>query len=406
MILQWDDPFFDIIPTASYDFLVFDQNGLYHPELSGIDNIYSTGQPVQGVTLPAGPDGAVYFLAIALRPGGSTPHAMRLKMIDFDDGNQVTLLAFLNPLAPAVFGHPAAKGAVAVAADFWFNTLNTEYFSSLGPTLIALDADNNPLVKPDVRMKPDLAAPDGVDTTFFGAPSIPGDPFGQFFGTSAAAPHAAAVAALLIQAAGGPGMSSPDRLKTILQQTTQQPHQINAGAVSTILTSGGDTLKVNVSGFLPADPMQFRFAFHGAPGDSVKRIVMDATKASELFGDNTDQFVVGPTNLNPANIVYENNNGLSPVATLDFLHQSFKDGGHVDLGFDFDSSLVGFLGINSDLLFGTKVTATIQSGKTTREVSTLLGGPTGRVWSPADGFGMIDAFAAYQMLKAGAAVKE
>src|SRR4029077_1070549 len=49
LVLQLDDPFFDITPTASYDFLVFDANGFYHPELSGIDNIYSTGQPVQGV---------------------------------------------------------------------------------------------------------------------------------------------------------------------------------------------------------------------------------------------------------------------------------------------------------------------------------------------------------------------
>ncbi len=402
MVLQWDDPFFDTTPTASYNLLVFDENGIYHPELSGVDNIYSTSQPVQGALLPGGDQGAVFFLAISLRPGNTTPHADRLKIIDFDDGNQVTLLEFLDPLAPAVFGHPAAKGAVAVAADFWFNTLNTEYFSSLGPTLIAFDGDNVPLAKPDVRLKPDLAAPDGVDTTFFGSPSIPGDPFGQFFGTSAAAPHAAAVAAMLIQAAGGPGSISPDNLKSLLQQTTQQPHQINAGAVSTVLNSGGDSLKVEVSGFLPLDPMQFRFAFHGAPGDSVKRIVMDATKANQSFGDVNDQFLIGPTNLKPANIVYENNSGPSTVATLDFLHQSFKNGGQVDLGFDFDSTLVGFLGINSDLLFGTKVTAWIQSDNTVRQVSGLLGGPTGRQWSPADGFGFIDAWAAYEKLKGGA----
>ena len=51
----------------------------------------------------------------------------------------------------------------------------------------------------------------------------------------------------------------------------------------------------------------------------------------------------------------------------------------VDLGFDFDNSLVSFLGINSCLLLGTKVTATIQSGNTTRTVTGMLGGPTGRV---------------------------
>src|SRR5450755_4019653 len=90
--LQWDDAFFANIPTASYDFLVFDANGFYHPELSGIDNVYSTGQPVQGVSLDGGTAGLTYYLAIALRPGGAAQHAMHLQIIDFDDGNQVTYL--------------------------------------------------------------------------------------------------------------------------------------------------------------------------------------------------------------------------------------------------------------------------------------------------------------------------
>jgi len=43
-----------------------------------------------------------------------------------------------------------------------------------------------------VRQKPDIAAADGVKTTL-----PPGSGLNPFFGTSAAAPHAAAVAALL-----------------------------------------------------------------------------------------------------------------------------------------------------------------------------------------------------------------
>src|SRR5262249_16391514 len=127
LVLQWDDPFFDIIPTASYDFLVFDINGAYHPELSAIDNIISTAQPREGVRLAGGDTGNVFFLGIGLRAGGASQHAMHLQMLDFDDGNQVTLLQFADRLAPSVIGHPAARGAIAVAADFWDNPQSTEY---------------------------------------------------------------------------------------------------------------------------------------------------------------------------------------------------------------------------------------------------------------------------------------
>ena len=401
LVLQWDDPFFDITPTASYDFLVFDNNGFYHPELSGIDNIYSTGQPVQGVILPGGTAGLTYFLAIALRPGGATQHAMHLKMVDFDDGNQVTLLNFANRLAPSVFGHPAAAGAIAVGADFWDNTLSTEYFSSLGPTTIYFDQNNVRLAKPEIRLKPEIAAPDGVDTTFFGSPGVPGDPRPLFFGTSAAAPHAAAASALLIQAAGGPHKLPPDKLKTLLEETTQQPHQLAAGAVSATLSSGADTLLVRIAGFLALDPSQFRFAFKGAAGHSVSGILLDAPKKLNIsFGAKTDQFLIGQTNIPPADIVYQNNNGLSPVARLAFLNQAFKSGNFLDLGFDFDSSLVGFLGINAGLLYGAKVSATIDSGGTRTPVSGVLGGPVGRGYAVNDGFGLIDADAAHQKLTA------
>src|SRR5262249_61327070 len=103
--------------------------------------------------------------------------------------------------------HANAQGAIAVgAADyrqtpaFGVNPPILELFSSGGTTPILFDTAGTRRGTPDPRAnKPQIVAPDRVDTTFF----FPGyDPdrnrLPNFPGTSAAAPHAAAVAALAL----------------------------------------------------------------------------------------------------------------------------------------------------------------------------------------------------------------
>ncbi|MEO1180217.1 MAG: S8 family serine peptidase, partial [Cyanobacteria bacterium J06636_28] len=80
-------------------------------------------------------------------------------------------------------------------------TPTVEDFSAVGGTAILFDSEGNRLAEPDIRQKPDIVAPDGGNTTFFGRDiAIDTDQFPNFFGTSAAAPNAAAVAALLLEA--------------------------------------------------------------------------------------------------------------------------------------------------------------------------------------------------------------
>ena len=128
------------------------------------------------------------------------PAPTDFKLMALDNSAGVTLGASsLNTNDGTVYGHAAASGTIAVGAAYYARTPAygvsppvVESYSSGGPTTILFDTAGNALATPDVRPTPWVVAPDGGATTFFG----------NFFGTSAAAPDAAAVAALMLQADG------------------------------------------------------------------------------------------------------------------------------------------------------------------------------------------------------------
>ncbi|WP_229380035.1 S8 family serine peptidase [Fibrella forsythiae] len=66
-----------------------------------------------------------------------------------------------------------------------------------------------------IRQKLEITAANGGNTTFFGS-DADGDGFPNFFGTSAAAPNAAAVAALMQQQNRVTPLA-PDRIVSILE---------------------------------------------------------------------------------------------------------------------------------------------------------------------------------------------
>jgi subtilisin family serine protease len=131
------------------------------------------------------------------------------------------------------YGHPAAAGAVAVAASF-FGEIETggdllgppavidvnPYSARGGDLVLPFDRTGQPLPGgPSVRFKPELTAPDGINSTFFGVDSdYDADAVRNFAGTSAAAPHVAAVAALMRQL--DPGLS-PAGLVALLRATSR-----------------------------------------------------------------------------------------------------------------------------------------------------------------------------------------
>jgi hypothetical protein len=122
-------------------------------------------------------------------------------------------------------GHSCALNAFGVAATpvsgafpNAFNAANVvETFSSDGPRRLFFQPDGTPYTPGNVsstggslRQKPDITAADGVSVTGAGGFGI------SFFGTSAAAPHAAAIAALLKSA--NPSLTAAN-IRNALQST-------------------------------------------------------------------------------------------------------------------------------------------------------------------------------------------
>ena len=118
--------------------------------------------------------------------------------------------------AELAYGIAAVNVATASGGAFTGGSANpVETFSSDGPRRVFYNRSGAAITPGNflssggtVRNKPDFAAADGVAT------STPG--FGSFFGTSAAAPHAAAIAALVLDAAGGADALSAAALRNVL----------------------------------------------------------------------------------------------------------------------------------------------------------------------------------------------
>ncbi len=125
----------------------------------------------------------------------------------------------MQPLAPSIYGHPLADGATAVAAEDPFRPFAPEDYTSVGGDLpIYFDSDRQPARRSRTSATCRRStATDGGNTTFFTLDSkLDPDTQPNFFGTSAAAPHAAGIAALVLQARG---RMSPDAMRALLERS-------------------------------------------------------------------------------------------------------------------------------------------------------------------------------------------
>jgi Subtilase family len=233
IVVEWDQPYVTGAPnsggaTSHIDVCITGASGAdviidYAGNTATCSGANTTGSDSYQVMIIANPANATgntapetVNIVVGLADGTAAPG--RIKIAVEDDGAGSTINAFRTNSA-TIQGHPGAGGGAAVGAAFYLDTpacgstpATLEQFSSQGGTPILFDSSGNRLAAPIIRQKPDFVGPDGGNDTFLGftltssqvATTIAGCQdnlhYPNFFGTSAATPHAASIAALMLQA--------------------------------------------------------------------------------------------------------------------------------------------------------------------------------------------------------------
>lgn len=419
---------------TDYNLLFFLTNGTFIGSFSE-QNLF-TNRPIEIGALP----GATLQMVIARAntpPGQNRNVADRIRYVGFSGVNPQEYFSYLDPVT---YGHNSAQGANGVAAYAFFAPFVPEAFTSPGPSTIYFDKDNKRFRHPQIRQKPDMAAMDGANNTFFSADSSADpDTFPNFFGTSAAAPHAAAVAALVLDAAGGPGSVNPNKMRRILQSSAFR-HDLDPFFSWGAALSAGNFLAINAfadpNAISQFDPNVFTlssFGFRRVQNFSLNGSGGNVTQTPNgiVFDERTtpapppgQPFVIGRTSgLTPLDVTSAFSlpaaapgvAGQWKQLDLSFLAGTFGSGDLLSFGMDRDEAdaagpVNGAVGGNSaDLLGGGVV---IPSGQVVpggaNFFGTYEGGRTfsgkfhnliGKGYSQLDGYGFVNAEAAVKAVQ-------
>ena len=216
--LQWAEPWLGVENDLDA-FLLDDEGELLTASFE--DN--EEGQKPLEILQWDNPTGADRVVQLVVNQFAGTGEP-RLKFVLLQNGGGVNGIEYPKSgggdvVGPTIYGHAAAASAIAVGAVPFNDSSEPEEYSSRGPSThyfgpVGGKKPAPELPTPEVVSKPDVAATDCGRTTFFARQSSPG--IWRFCGTSAAAPHAAGVVALMQEA--GPSLD-PEYLRLALAET-------------------------------------------------------------------------------------------------------------------------------------------------------------------------------------------
>ncbi|MEH3118188.1 MAG: S8 family serine peptidase [Methylorubrum populi] len=226
---QWSDAYASVSPSngakTDLDLFFFNDRNEF---LFKVSNPNIGNDPIEQIAYFAGDTDETIHVKVGLVEG---PPPDEFRLIALTNGNW----AYFEPLASnlnsgTLYGHAAARDALSVGAVNYRDTPAfgasqpwAEAFSSVGRASFTHDVHGNRLPLPDIRSGPAFMAPNDGDNTFFGWDSD-GNGLPNFSGTSAAAPHAAALAALMLQA--NPALTSVD-VRNLLQNSAIDMDDLN-----------------------------------------------------------------------------------------------------------------------------------------------------------------------------------
>ncbi len=225
MVLQWDEPFYATNrggAKSDYDLMltVTDSTGT----TSFIDDANNIGgSPYSFVGLFNSSPQPITINLYVMRKAGS-PAARFIKIVDMTGGAVFLPGETTQGInAGTVVGHSNSNDAISVGSAYYRKTQmfgavkdSVQRYSARGNTKILFTTDGRPGTQE--RLKPDIVAADGANTSFFGF-DYDGDGYPNFAGTSAAAPVVGAIAALAIEASKCAGTIPPDLMKMVMQRS-------------------------------------------------------------------------------------------------------------------------------------------------------------------------------------------